>query len=77
MHGALSAPNSGWPDASALPAHLHMGDAVVQLSLVMPHVRTVSVYVLMPWNRVDNKNDIVLHRFAQAGATSRPCDILR
>ena len=37
--------------------------------LVMSHM-IVSEYVLMPWNKVKNKDDMVLHRFAQACATS-------
>ena len=56
MRGAFAAPDLGWPDASALPARLRTGDAAAQLLLDMPHV-IVSEYVLVMWNKVENKDD--------------------
>ena len=59
------APDSRWPDASAPPARSRMGGAVAQVLLVAPHV-FVSEFVLMLWN----KDDMMLHKFAQTCAAS-------
>ena len=48
------------PTQRASPAHLRMGGAVTQLLLVVLHVFAYK-YVLKPWNKVNNKNDMVLH----------------
>ena len=69
MRGAFAAPDSRWPDASAPPARLRMGVAAVQLLLVTSHV-FVSEHVLVLWNKTKNKDDMELHKYAQACTTS-------
>ena len=69
MRGAFAAPDSHWPDASVPPALLRMGVAAVQLLLITSHV-FVFEHVLMLWNKTKNKDDMELHKYAQARTTS-------
>ena len=70
MRGAFAAPDSSWPDASATPAHLRMDGAVTQLLLVMLHVRSSPNTCRCRGTKVNNKIDMILHKLAQACATS-------